>query len=47
VILVVGIIERTAGLSSAILLGALFTISMGSSGLAYLLAPEGQKVQPR
>ena len=47
VILVVGIIQRTAGLSSAILLAALFTISMGSSGLAYLLAPEGQRVQPR
>lgn len=47
VILVVGIVQRTAGLSSAILLAALFTISMGSSGLAYLLAPERQKVQPR
>lgn len=47
VILVVGIIERTAGLSSAVLLAALFTISMGSAGLAYLLEPEGHSVQPR
>jgi hypothetical protein len=47
VVLIAGIVERTAGLSSAVLLAALFTISMGSSGLAYLLAPEGQKVQPR
>ena len=47
VVLVVGIAQNDAGLSSAILLAALFTISMGSSGLAYLLAPEGQRVQPR
>ncbi len=47
VVLLVGIAERTAGLSSAILLAALFTISMGSSGIAYLLEPEGQSVQPR
>jgi len=47
VVLVVGIIERTAGLSSAVLLAALFTISMGSAGLAYLLEPEGHSVQPR
>lgn len=47
VVLVVGIAQRTAGLSSAILLAALFTISMGSSGLAYLLEPEEQSVQPR
>jgi hypothetical protein len=48
IILVVGIIQRTAGLSSAVLLAALFTISMGSAGLAYLLEPEeGQSVQPR
>jgi uncharacterized membrane protein YkgB len=46
IVLVVGIIQNDAGLSSAILLAALFTISMGSSGLAYLLEPE-QKVQPR
>lgn len=49
VVLVVGIAQRTAGLSSAVLLAALFTISMGSSGLAYLLEPEpeGHGVQPR
>lgn len=47
VVLIVGIAERTAGLSSAVLLAALFTISMGSSGLAYLLEPEGHSVQPR
>jgi len=47
VVLLAGIAERTAGLSSAVLLAALFTISMGSSGLAYLLEPEGRSVQPR
>ncbi|HEX4307503.1 MAG TPA: hypothetical protein VHZ54_15820 [Solirubrobacterales bacterium] len=48
IILVVGIVQRTAGLSSAVLLAALFTISMGSAGLAYLLEPEeGHSVQPR
>jgi membrane glycosyltransferase len=47
IILIVGIIQRTAGLSSAILLAILFTFSMGASGFAYLLAPESQKVQPR
>src|SRR4051812_3267514 len=47
VVLCVGIAQRTAGLSSAVLLMALFTISMGSSGIAYLLQPEGQGVQPR
>ncbi len=47
VVLVVGIAQRTAGLSSAVLLAALFTISMASSGLAYLLEPEGHGVQPR
>ncbi len=47
VVLLVGIAQRTAGLSSAILLAALFTISMGSAGMAYLLAPEEQGVQSR
>jgi hypothetical protein len=47
VVLLAGIAERDAGLSSAVLLAALFTISMGSSGLAYLLEPEGHSVQPR
>jgi hypothetical protein len=48
VVLVVGIFQNDAGLSSAVLLAALFTISMGSSGIAYLLHPEeGHGVQPR
>jgi hypothetical protein len=48
VVLIVGIAERSAGLSSAILLAILFTISMGASGMAYLLQPENsQGVQPR
>jgi hypothetical protein len=47
VVLLAGLAQRTAGLSSALLLLALFTISMGSAGLAYLLQPEGQSVQPR
>jgi len=47
IVLVIGIAQRTAGLSSAVLLMALFTISMGSSGIAYLLEPEGQSPQPR
>jgi hypothetical protein len=48
IVLVFGIAQRTAGLSSAILLAALFTISMASSGVAYLLEPEeGHGVQPR
>jgi len=29
------------------LLMALFTISMGASGMAYLLEPEEQSIQPR
>jgi hypothetical protein len=47
VVLLAGLAQRTAGLSSAILLLALFTISLGSAGLAYLLQPEGHSVQPR
>jgi hypothetical protein len=47
IVLVVGIAQRTAGLSSALLLAGLFTISMGTSGLAYLLEPESQGAQPR
>ena len=47
IVLLVGLAQRTAGLSSAVLLAALFTISMGASGFAYLLEPEGQRVQPR
>jgi hypothetical protein len=47
VVLLVGIAQNDAGLASAVLLAALFTISMGSSGVAYLLEPEGHSVQPR
>jgi membrane glycosyltransferase len=47
VVLVVGIAQNDAGLAAAILLAILFTISMGSAGMAYLLQPENQGVQPR
>ena len=47
IVLVVGIAQNSAGLSSAVLLAALFTISMAASGIAYLLEPEGHSVQPR
>lgn len=48
IVLVVGLLENSAGLSSAVLLAALFTISMGASGFAYLLEPEERhSVQPR
>ena len=48
-VLVVGLLQRTAGLSAAVLLAALFTISIAAAGLAYLLEPEseGHSVQPR
>jgi hypothetical protein len=48
-VLVVGLAQRTAGLSAAVLLAALFTISIGAAGLAYLLEPEseGHSVQTR
>ena len=47
IVLVVGIAQNDAGLSSAVLLAALFTISMAATGIAYLLEPEGHSVQPR
>lgn len=47
IVLVVGIAQNSAGLASAVLLAALFTISMGASGFAYLLEPEQRSVQPR
>lgn len=45
-VLLVGIAEREAGLSAAILLLALFTISFAAQGLAHLFddQPEGQGV---
>lgn len=47
IVLVVGLLQNSAGLSAAVLLAALFTISMGASGFAYLLEPEQRSVQPR
>ena len=43
-VLLVGIVERESGLASAILLLALFTISIGAQGLNHLFddQPEGQ-----
>lgn len=42
-----GIAQLIVGLSSAILLVALFTISIGSADATYLLEPEGLSAQPR
>jgi hypothetical protein len=43
-VLVVGLaVEREAGLTSAILLLCLFTLSFVAQGIAYLLEPEGEK----
>lgn len=44
VVLLVGLAEREAGLASAVLLLALFTISFAAQGLSHLFAdsPEGQ-----
>ena len=49
IVLVIGLAHNKAGLSAAILVAALFTISMAAAGMAYLLhpEPEGQGVQPR
>ncbi|MET0304894.1 MAG: hypothetical protein ABW196_01540 [Solirubrobacterales bacterium] len=41
-VLLAGMAEREAGLSAALLLLALFTISFAAQGLAHLLEPEGQ-----
>jgi hypothetical protein len=41
-VLVVGIAQREAGLTAALLLLALFTISFAAQGIAHLLEPEGQ-----
>jgi hypothetical protein len=42
VVLLAGLAQRQAGLSSAILLAVLFTLSFAAQGLAHLLEPEGQ-----
>jgi hypothetical protein len=41
-VLLGGLVEREAGLSAAVLLLALFTISFAAQGLVHLLEPEGQ-----
>jgi hypothetical protein len=46
-VLLVGIAEREAGLSAALLLLALFTVSFAAQGIAYLLEPEGQGIRAR
>jgi hypothetical protein len=43
-VLVVGLIERQAGLSAAVLVAVLFTISLAAAGIAHLLEPEGEGV---
>jgi hypothetical protein len=42
-ILVVGLIEREAGLSSAIMVAVLFTVSFAAQGLTHLFEPEADK----
>lgn len=42
-VLLVGLVEREAGLSSAILVAVLFTISFAAQGLAHLFEPEAGK----
>jgi hypothetical protein len=42
-VLLVGLAEREAGLSSAILVAVLFTISFAAQGLAHLFEPEAGK----
>jgi hypothetical protein len=41
-VLLAGLAEREAGLSAAVLLLVLFTISFAAQGLVHLLEPEGQ-----
>jgi len=41
-VLLGGLVEREAGLSAAVLLLGLFTISFVAQGIAYLFEPEGQ-----
>jgi uncharacterized membrane protein YkgB len=46
-VLLVGIAEREAGLSAALLLLALFTLSFAAQGVAYLLEPDEQRISAR
>jgi hypothetical protein len=41
-VLLGGLAEREAGLSAAVLLLVLFTISFAAQGIAHLFEPEGQ-----
>jgi hypothetical protein len=42
-VLVIGLVEREAGLSAALLLAGLFTLSLAAQGIAHLFqSPEGQ-----
>ncbi len=46
-VLLVGLAEREAGLSAALLLLALFTLSFAAQGIAHLLEPEEQGARAR
>jgi hypothetical protein len=41
-VLLAGLVEREAGLASAILVAVLFTISFAAQGIAHLLEPEAE-----
>ncbi len=44
-VLVVGLVEREAGLAAAVLVAALFTVSLAAQAIAHVFeAPEGQRV---
>lgn len=44
-VLLVGIAEREAGLTAALLLLTLFTVSFAAAGIAYLIEPEGTEIK--
>jgi phosphatidylglycerophosphate synthase len=44
-VLLVGIAEREAGLTAALLLLTLFTVSFAAQGIAYLIEPEGREIK--
>lgn len=46
-VLIVGIAEREAGLTAALLLLTLFTVSFAAQGIAYLLEPDGTEIKAR
>lgn len=41
-VLVAGLVEREAGLASAVLVAVLFTVSFAAQGVAHLLEPEAE-----